>query len=1423
MGLNQASYKSDPNIEVKRVRFLPQNQNDRVQAGYIVCYKLDNGTEGEQPYNRFYEVEQPSVSNINVLAGVVAADSAGSRYGQEIDIIPFDQGAAVPVLANANCTKGTTILFANAGSYIASTMATNSNRIGVCLETVDRSTTSGTVLVQYSPASGTTGGGAVFNGIGANEMIAINASGDPYEVGMLDDPVTGRIISDKDIEVPSGTVYIGPLTPVSSAVKAMHVRADATGETGVVLAQLYNETTGFEEAFVYTSEAPETIELNDPLGTATSNTARFTMATTADELIYLVSVPTTDISQTIPFTINIRTQSHSGPIIFSAADDLTTDATGRASVNLRTDHNPLLLNNNTTLYIDIDCDNMVGEQVNPTTFRPNIRITRLVITEENVQTIRTAVTTNTNITATSANWNDYKNRTVVATNTTGAIGFTVGSGVAAVGDKITLKHFGGTGSVSFSQTSGFIDGTSSVGVGNNSAITFECVAGNTWRQVAEFEATMNANGVTSWKEPVRAATTTNITLSGTQTVDGVALVANDRVLVKDQTTGSQNGIYRVNAGSWTRTTDADSDAEVVSGIATIVTEGTTNGDAIFILSTNDPITLLTTSLTFDRIGTMNDGVVNSITSSISGSDATITLGRSMSLPNLSTTFSITDPDAIHDNVASEISAVAAKSSPTTSDFLLIEDAADSNNKKRITIGSLPSGEQAPQRAIIDYTSEIQVTTESARNTYVNAIARMNVQGIGSNVRFLLPALGHTRPSWLQPGDTFIVRDNNASTHASRAGALIQVRFTGDRLSMENSGSPGNLTTQRLGQTYEIIAPNRGSRTWNVRDITTMSQNEQQEIMSTTNQLWVDGDNESAFRQGNVTIAQTSEFTTDAVRLHVTANSLTGDLLSLTFDNERSMFEFWGTYDSAMPGITASEADGIDDSSARTYFDNNVRTATQAAVPKLAIPNPDPDAQAVITGISFHSAGQVQIGYQENSKLEAGTVVGGYVRVAGTGTMHDGIWEIAPGGIDEGANTIIALNPASTSSSQNISGPNAAWTVTNVIWGWKTDTAISTTAPFIVAMNLYAANDVNTAYPALQSYWFDPDTDITSLTNGNALNIGYQDFLMTDSILRLNNRQVSAQDGYIDVTRADSTVDRYFPNRSQVDLLDVNNSAGTYNASTNPYPITNTNPHINVISSGNGDLRVNLPTPNSFSDGLYRYTIRADSRNADTTDTVLLGMVGNVASDNGFVGFGIAGGEIAHVEVTVSDEGTEIGWRVVETISRSKSSGFVPIDTGFTTFTAANINPLTVATSESDQSQDQDSGNTVLTVGGASGQPNENRFQMDAFGRYRLRYQLEVRFDGTQPAGTHAALATITPRLDGALLESEKVDERVFLIHEAGQDGYTAQLVLDFDYVNYTRDQRLSIDIQLSDIPTGFTFADFSYRRYKWQFTYTSEA
>lgn len=114
-----------------------------------------------------------------------------------------------------------------------------------------------------------------------------------------------------------------------------------------------------------------------------------------------------------------------------------------------------------------------------------------------------------------------------------------------------------------------------------------------------------ALSVVGLKDPVRAATTANITLSGAQTIDGVSIIAGDRVLVKNQSTGAQNGVYVAAAGAWARASDADTSAKVKSGMLVAVNEGTTQGDSIWIITSNDPIVLGTDSLTFtqaDAIG-----------------------------------------------------------------------------------------------------------------------------------------------------------------------------------------------------------------------------------------------------------------------------------------------------------------------------------------------------------------------------------------------------------------------------------------------------------------------------------------------------------------------------------------------------------------------------------------------------------------------------------------------------------------------------------------------------------------------------------------------------------------------------------------------------------------------------------------------------
>jgi hypothetical protein len=101
------------------------------------------------------------------------------------------------------------------------------------------------------------------------------------------------------------------------------------------------------------------------------------------------------------------------------------------------------------------------------------------------------------------------------------------------------------------------------------------------------------------KAPVRAATTANISLTAEQTIDGVAVVDGDRVLVKDQSTASQNGIYIVSTGSWTRAEDFDGNRDVVTGTALQVLNGTANANKWFNVTSADPV-IGTSSITFGQ-------------------------------------------------------------------------------------------------------------------------------------------------------------------------------------------------------------------------------------------------------------------------------------------------------------------------------------------------------------------------------------------------------------------------------------------------------------------------------------------------------------------------------------------------------------------------------------------------------------------------------------------------------------------------------------------------------------------------------------------------------------------------------------------------------------------------------------------------------
>lgn len=136
-----------------------------------------------------------------------------------------------------------------------------------------------------------------------------------------------------------------------------------------------------------------------------------------------------------------------------------------------------------------------------------------------------------------------------------------------------------------------------------------------------------ANGL-HWKDSVKVATTGNITLSGAQTIDGISVSENQRVLVRAQTSGAENGIYVSASGAWSRAEDMNASSEF-SGSAVFVQQGSTYADIGFVCTNDGSVTVGTTAITFTQFSgagqfTAGDGLdLTGTTFSVNVDDSSI--------------------------------------------------------------------------------------------------------------------------------------------------------------------------------------------------------------------------------------------------------------------------------------------------------------------------------------------------------------------------------------------------------------------------------------------------------------------------------------------------------------------------------------------------------------------------------------------------------------------------------------------------------------------------------------------------------------------------------------------------------------------------------------------------------------------------------
>jgi hypothetical protein len=168
--------------------------------------------------------------------------------------------------------------------------------------------------------------------------------------------------------------------------------------------------------------------------------------------------------------------------------------------------------------------------------------------------------------------------------------------------------------------------------------------------MAQVDRIAGLTGTLGVKAPVRVATTSSITLSGLQTVDGVALAEGDRVLVKNQTDTTQNGIYDASTVAWTRSPDFDGSRDILQATTVLVAQGSANAHTAWQIATADPV--VGSAMSFTPAG-MSDASTVAYTPAGAGAVATTVQAK------LREGRSVKDFGAVGDGVANDTAEIQA--------------------------------------------------------------------------------------------------------------------------------------------------------------------------------------------------------------------------------------------------------------------------------------------------------------------------------------------------------------------------------------------------------------------------------------------------------------------------------------------------------------------------------------------------------------------------------------------------------------------------------------------------------------------------------------------------------------------------------------------------------------------------------------------
>ena len=318
---------------------------------------------------------------------------------------------------------------------------------------------------------------------------------------------------------------------------------------------------------------------------------------------------------------------------------------------------------------------------------------------------------------------------------------------------------------------------------------------------------MGAYGGLGLKSPVKIASTANLTLSGEQTIDGVAVVDGDRVLVKDQTSQPDNGIYIVSTGSWTRAPDFDGVNDIRKGTLVFSAGGTVGGGLLYQVTAADVIDIDTDNITFSVLSNYSaTAFAQTLLAAASAAAARTVLGLGIA----------TDVQA-YDAFLTSIASLG-----TAADKMIYTTAVNTAAETALTAFArtlLDDSDAATARATLGVTNSIYikkvVATDATMTTGTTTIPLddtipQNTEGIEAITATITPASAANR---------LLIKANIKCSHTVGNGGAAIALFqdsTANALTAQGFSIPDNAIVAEASIFFEMAAGTTSATTFKIR-------------------------------------------------------------------------------------------------------------------------------------------------------------------------------------------------------------------------------------------------------------------------------------------------------------------------------------------------------------------------------------------------------------------------------------------------------------------------------------------------------------------------------------------------------------------------------------------------------------------------------